>query len=331
MNKTLKNTIFLLLSTLAGIAMMMWIYRGFNFSVLSQFFSYPRHYVWIALVLVAGISANVLRAYRWKMLLHAAHIHISKRRAIELIFIAYLINSVTPRLGELARSLLVKRGNADISTRALGTVVIEKVADVAFLILVIGLAVSLRWTKTMALVHSFSDRLTLALPGYLFYVVVGCAVCLLIGLSFPLWKYLRSFVSNLWQGVTAITHLESPLAFATLCTGIWLCNFLQLFLLIPCFDGMAQVSLADMLHVFAALSVGVLLPTPAGAGPWHYAIVKTLTSIYAVERTTAQSFALISHGVKTLLVMLLGLLGYASYYRSVWKSAHRHRTLHTPH
>ncbi len=325
MSKTLKNAIFLLLSTLVGVAMMMWIYRGFNFAVLSQFFSYPRHYMWVVLVLLAGIIANVLRAYRWKMLLHSAHIHISKRRAIELIFIAYLVNSVTPRLGELARSLLVKRGNADISTRALGTVVIEKVADLCFLILIIGLAVSLRWTKTMALVHTFTDRLTLALPNYLFYVIAGCAVCLLIGLSFPLWKYLRHFVSNLWQGVAAIAHLESPLGFFTLCIGIWGCNFLQLFLLVPCFDGMTHVSLADMLHVFTVLSVGVLLPTPAGAGPWHYAVVKTLTSIYAVARPTAQSFALISHGLKTLLVMLLGVLGYASYYRSVWKSAHRHR------
>ena len=52
---------------------------------------------------------------------------------------------------------------------------------------------------------------------------------------------------------------------------------------------MTDIGLADTLHVFAATSVGVLLPTPAGAGPWHFAIV-----------------------------MLLGILGYASYYREVW-------------
>lgn len=277
------------------------------------------------LVLIAGIAANVLRAMRWKMLLHSAQIRISHRRAIELIFITYLINSITPRLGELARSLLVRRGNANISTRALGTVVIEKTADVAFLILVVGLAVSLRWEKTMALATSLSDRLSFALPSYLFYALVGCAVCLLIGLSFPLWKYLRRFCQNLWQGITAISHLESPLAFAALCIGIWTCNFLQLYWLIPCFQELSCVSLADALHVFAAASVGVLLPTPAGAGPWHYAVVKTLTNVYGVERSASQMFALISHGLKTILVMLLGLLGYTSYYRSVWKSIKKRR------
>lgn len=80
-----------------------------------------------------------------------------------------------------------------------------------------------------------------------------------------------------------------------------------------------------MVHVFAAVSVGMLLPTPAGAGPWHFAIVKTLTSAYGIARPISQSFALISHGLKTALIMLLGLLGYASYYRSLfmwWRKHH---------
>lgn len=325
MSKTLKNTLYLILSTLVGVAMMVWLYRGFNFAALSQFFSEPRHYLWITLVLVAGLVANVLRAMRWHMLLSSAHIRISLRRAVELIFITYLINSVTPRLGELVRSLLVKRGNADVSTRALGTVVVEKAADVGFLIVVIGLAVSLRWTKTIELANSLSDRLTFAIPSYLFYIIVGSLVCLLIGLSFPLWRYLRRFFSNLWQGIASIARLQSPLTFVVLCTGIWACNFLQLYLLIPCFDLASTVSVADMLHVFAAASVGVLLPTPGGAGPWHYAVVKTLTGIYHVARSTAQSLALISHGLKTVLVLLLGVLGYVSYYRSVWNAMQRRR------
>ena len=66
-----------------------------------------------------------------------------------------------------------------------------------------------------------------------------------------------------------------------------MCNFLQLYLLVPCFGGLSHVGLADTLHVFAAVSVGVLLPTPAGAGPWHFAIVKTLTGVYGVERAVA--------------------------------------------
>lgn len=319
MTRITKHIVFLLLSALVGAGLMWWIYRGFDLALLTDFFTQRSNYLWISLTLTMGVLANVLRSFRWKMLLSSAQIHITKRRAVELVFISYLINSVTPRLGELTRSLLVQRGNAEVSTRALGTVVVEKLADVACLIVVIGLAVSLRWRETVGLVQRMNEGIVWAVPSYSFYIIVGCAVCLLVGISFPLWHHIRRFFINLWQGMSAIARLESPLTFFALCTGIWTCNFLQIYWLLPCFAELDAVSLADMLHVFAAASVGVLLPTPAGAGPWHFAIVKTLTGVYGAHKAAAQSLALISHGLKTALVMLLGAWGYASYYRSVWK------------
>lgn len=318
MTKRSKNILFFILSVAVGAGLMGWVYRGFDVRTLAGFFGQRSNYVWIMQALAAGVCANVLRALRWRMLLAAAAIRTSKRRAVELVFISYLINSVTPRLGELTRSLLVKRGDAVVSTRALGTVAVEKLADVACLLVLVALAVSLRWQHTVDLVRSMSEGLTWAVPGYTLYAAAGCAVCLLIGISFPLRKHLKHFVRNLWEGISAIVRLESPLMFCTLCMGIWICNFLQLYLLLPCFDALARLNVADLIHVFAAASVGVLLPTPSGAGPWHFAIIKTLTGVYGAARPVAQSYALISHGLKTALVMLLGVLGYASYFRSVW-------------
>ena len=320
MTQVTKNILLLVASTLVGFGMMWWIYRDFNVDLLLGVFGQRANYVWIVLTLAVGLLANVLRSFRWRMLLRGAAIEVSVRRAVELVFISYLINSVTPRLGELTRSLLVRRGDAQTSTRALGTVVVEKLADVACLVVLIGVAVTLRWRETVGLVQSLTEGLTWAVPNYSFYTVIGGAVCLLIGIGFPLWPHIRRFFQNLWQGVSAIARLRSPLGFAGLSAGIWLCNFLQLYLLLPCFEALADVGLADMLHVFAAASVGVLLPTPAGAGPWHFAITKTLTGVYGELPGVAKTFALVSHGLKTALVMLLGVLGYASYYRSVWNS-----------
>lgn len=318
-----KNLTFFILSTLAGVLMMWWLYRGFRVEYLFDFFTQRSHFVWILLALVSGVVANVLRSMRWHMLLHSAGISVSLRKAVELIFIAYLVNSVTPRLGELTRALLLKKGNADVSTKALGTVVVEKLADVACLIILVGLAVTVKWHSTKELVHSVREGLQWALPNYTVYILVGCAVCVLVGLSLPLLKHLKRFFRNLWTGICAIAHLHRPDAFAALCLGIWTCNFLQLYLLAPCFMQLSDMDMGSLLHVFAAASVGVLLPTPAGAGPWHFAIVKTLTAVYAVPKAVAQSFALVSHGLKTALVMLLGILGYASYYRSLFRWVRR--------
>lgn len=319
MSVTFKNIFFLIISTIAGAAMMWWIYRGFDFDTIADFFTRRTNYIWITLTIAVGILANILRSFRWQMLLNSADISISTRRSVELVFISYLINSVTPRLGELTRCLLVKRGNGEISTRALGTVVVEKAADIACLVLLLGATLILRWHESVSLVTGLNERLAKALPDYAGLYICGGAICLAIGISFPLRKYLKVFFRNLWVGIGSIASLERPGGFVLLCLGIWSCNFLQLYLLLPCFESLTGLVFADSVHLFAAVSLGVLLPTPSGAGPWHFAVVKTLTNVYDVPRVAAQNFALISHGLKTSLVMLLGLLGFASYYASVWR------------
>lgn len=318
MTKLSRRLIFLLVSALVG-ALLMWsTLRGFDPAGLVAFFGTRDNYQWIVLTLLAGVVANVLRSLRWRMLLTSASVQISVRRSVELVFIAYLINSVTPRLGEIVRALLIRRGNTDVSSRALGTVVVEKAADVACLVVVVAAALLWRGEATASLLGGTATHLLK--PGRGLWVALGCvaaavAVCFLP----PVRRKLRGFLTGLWQGMSAIAHLESPLRFVALCAAIWLCNFLQIYLLLPCFEALGRIDFADAFYLFAMASIGVLLPTPAGAGPWHYAVVNTLTRAFGIERQAAQSYALITHGLKTVLVMLLGVAGYVSYYSYAWR------------
>lgn len=315
--QTLRRTATIVIFTLAGVAMMAWLYHDFDFSRLLEVVCRRDHALWMAAALLFGIVANVLRSVRWQMLLRSAGVDVRLKHAIELVFISYLINSVTPRLGELTRCLLIRRGNAAVASRALGTVVVEKLADVGCLLLVVTAAVSVRWTDTTALLGRLTGGLSQRLPGYAVALIIVGAVCLLLAVSIPLRRRLRSFFSNLWRGMTAISRLQSPLRFVLLCTGIWLSNFLQLFLLVPCFETLSFMGWREALQVFAMASVGMLLPTPGGAGPWHYAIIETLTRVHHVGREAARAFALVTHGLRTLLVMLLGLVAYVTFYGDV--------------
>ena len=53
------------------------------------------------------------------------------------------------------------------------------------------------------------------------------------------------------------------------------------------------------------------MPTPNGAGPWHFAII-SMMMLYGVNVTDAGIFALIVHGIQTFLVVLLGVYGLAA-------------------
>ena len=54
--------------------------------------------------------------------------------------------------------------------------------------------------------------------------------------------------------------------------------------------------------------LGIGIPTPNGAGPWHFA-VKVVLLQFGVGMENAILFALIAHALQTLLVVLLGLYG----------------------
>ena len=57
---------------------------------------------------------------------------------------------------------------------------------------------------------------------------------------------------------------------------------------------------------FVVGTYAVLVPTPNGAGSWHFA-VKTVLVLYGVGQTEAAVFVLIVHTLQTLLVAVLGL------------------------
>jgi hypothetical protein len=72
---------------------------------------------------------------------------------------------------------------------------------------------------------------------------------------------------------------------------------------------------------FIVGSIAVIVPTPNGAGPWHFA-VKTMLILYGVQDTDALYFVLIVHSVQTLLVVALGV--YA------WIALYLQKTIHKP-
>ena len=57
---------------------------------------------------------------------------------------------------------------------------------------------------------------------------------------------------------------------------------------------------------FCIGTVAVIVPTPNGAGSWHFA-VKTILVLYGLGQMDAVMFVLIVHSIQTLLIVLLGV------------------------
>ena len=93
--------------------------------------------------------------------------------------------------------------------------------------------------------------------------------------------------------------------------AIWVCYFLHYYLTFFCFDFTAHLGLQCALVTFVVGSIAVIVPTPTGPEPWHFA-VKTMLILYGVADNNALYFVLIVHSVQTLLVVALGIYSWVA-------------------
>lgn len=98
------------------------------------------------LILGAAVASYVLSAVaktiRWQLLLSARQAP-SFGRAFSVLSIGVLVNTFLPaRLGDFARAYLMGESEADSKVYVLGTVAVEKVADLLFLLLALAVLLS---------------------------------------------------------------------------------------------------------------------------------------------------------------------------------------------
>ena len=130
---------------------------------------------------------------------------------------------------------------------------------------------------------------------------------LLRALSF--FERVRGVAQNVWEGVMSLRRVRNVPLFLAYTVGMWLCYYLHFYLTFFCFSFTSGLSALAGLVMFVGGTFAVVVPTPNGAGPWHFAVI-TMMMLYGVSDTDSSVFALIVHAVQTLLVIVLGLYGW---------------------
>ena len=122
---------------------------------------------------------------------------------------------------------------------------------------------------------------------------------------------MKATLGGIWQGVVSLRGVRNAPLFLLSTVGIWACYFMHYYLTFFCFGFTAGLGAACALVTFVVGSIAVVVPTPNGAGPWHFA-VKTMLMLYGVAEEQALFFVLIVHSVQTLLVILLGVWAWGA-------------------
>lgn len=317
--KVLQSLLKILLPFILAAVILWWMYRGFVWEEISLHLNSSRLWLWMLLSFPFGIMAQVFRAMRWKQVLTPLGQVPRLRTCINAIFMSYASSLVIPRLGEVLRCGILKRYDGVNVGYSVGTVVTERVVDVLLILLISFFTMMTQ----IPVFLSFFQKTGVTLDGFLAsfsltgYLVTGlCGMLLLVFMCFLIKRLsilskTRAILVDMKDGLFSVTQVQNPILFIFHSVMIWVCYYLHFYLTYYCFEETASLGAIAALVAFVVGSFAVLVPTPNGAGPWHFA-VKTVMVLYGVGQALAAIFVLIVHTLQTLLVMALGLFALMS-------------------
>jgi conserved hypothetical protein len=315
--KNINNMLKVALSLLLGSAILYWMYRDFDFKRVREVLLHGMNWNWMLLSFPFGILAQAFRGWRWRQTLEPVDERVRRSVAVNSIFVSYAVSLLVPRFGEFARCGVLRRWDRVSFPKALGTVVTERAIDSLLVLVIIGLTLLAQFrvfdtffqktgTRIDELLVSFSST------GWLVTGVCAVAALILIYVllrKMSIYNKVKDVFQGLWQGVMSVRRVSNMPLFIFFTLAIWGCYFLHYYLTFFCFEATSDLGLACGIVTFIVGSIAVIVPTPNGAGPWHFA-VKTMLILYGVATNDALFFVLIVHSVQTLLVVLVGIYGW---------------------
>lgn len=304
------------LPLLLGVTVLTWTYHGFDFQKVMPVLDGGMDYGWILFSLLFGVLAQVFRGWRWTLSLSPLDEHPKVSNCVYAVFVSYAANLVLPRVGEVSRCGILSKYDGVSFAKSLGTVVTERLVDTVCIGLIAGgtlLFQSGAFARFFRQTGTKGDFFMNLFTSTNFYVTVACmlAVCvLLVWLlrNLTVFAKVRGLLKNVWLGVLSIRDVRSPWLYVLYTVGIWACYFLHFYITFYSFGFTSGLGWMAGMVMFVVGSIAVIVPTPNGAGPWHFAVI-TMMMMYGVGKEEAGIFALLVHGIQTFLLILLGIYG----------------------
>lgn len=285
----------------------------------------------VAAAVVVLTIAFAARTLGWRVLLRG---QAPFRESFSAIGIGYLFNQILPfRLGEVARTLALGMRTKVSFWEAFPTVVVERIFDLGFLALVlfstIPFVVGVDWALTAAIIAAV---IVVVGFGLLYAIVLNPGwVQGLFGWFAGRWPRLQSFgqekIDLVLRGLSVIRRPRRFLAVFGWIGLTWVLSLVWNMIIMA--DFYPEASLLEAAFIVGIAAVGVAAPsTPGNLGVYEAAIWSAFLALSA-DPAQGLAFALATHGIYILLVIVLGvggLLYTRISLREIYQQARRRQT-----
>ena len=316
----MKRTLQIAASLLLAAVILYFVYRDFPFSQVSGILANDMQWHWIVIAIVMEVAAQTTRAIRWHLMLGSIGEQCRRRNAIGSVYISFAANLVVPRIGEMSRCALLNKTDGISFTKSLGTVIAERFVDAVILFSLVGIVILCQWDSVCAFFGITGTNFAPSTPtaptasqgdSPLLPLLVAIAAVVIFTLVTRRIKRSENFKKH-WlkfkEGILSVKHIEHRGQFAFLSLLIIVFNFLNLWCMFYAFTFTSHLHADAALLAFSSITFAMIVPTPNGAGPWHY-VVKTCLVVYGIGAVQAGAFALIVHAIHMLCIIMLALVG----------------------
>ncbi|MCP4520094.1 MAG: flippase-like domain-containing protein [Cytophagales bacterium] len=315
-SKKLINTLSYLFFMALGIFL---FYKTFQNSDFGSIFQKLQsvNYWWLLAVLASTIVGHWARNERWHMLLKASEQNPNRWQVFSAMMIGYFVNLGIPRLGEISRSVVIKKKEGVPFNTTIGTVIIERVVDIISLLLVVITVAFFEYEKikTFLIQHIFPilSKLGNLILNKALFSIIGITLLLIITFVFrqKLIEVLKkltqiSFIANFKNGLLSIFRLQHTSLFFLYTIIIWIGYFLTSYL---CFFTLTESSTLGLEAGFVVLAFGSIsrsLPIQGGSmGAYHFTVTQILL-LFGISQVTGESIAIIIHSTQLLFQAIVG-------------------------
>ncbi|MBM3444733.1 MAG: flippase-like domain-containing protein [Bacteroidetes bacterium] len=279
-------------------------------------------WMWVVPCIGALILSHYIRALRWKMLIDPLGVRPRVHNVFLSVLIGYFLNLLLPRLGEVMKCTFLNRYEKAPVDKLIGTIVTERVIDLASLVVVIFLTILLQLKMVSGYAQEIwlnissdgNNTLNLLFIGTAFLVGTWIFFRLFTQGTHPILIRIKRILKGLQEGMLSVRNVRNKGLFIAYTALIW---FLYLTSIRLAFFSLEEVDVLSWAPALTVLTFGsfAMIATQGGIGAYQLAVQKTL-GLYGIQEvpglamgwllwSTQTVFLLVAGPVSILLMLLL--------------------------
>lgn len=263
---------------------------------------------WILISLALFTLSNISRALRWNLLFKSMSYTVNFWNSFFAVMIGYMINLGLPRAGEVAKIAVISRNENIPIQEVTGTLVVDRSMDFICLIIIILLGIFFEYEILINFLQKNGS-----FPFWIFYLMIFPIAGLIWFLSIRktseigFIKKVNTLFEGFSIGVMSVFRMKQKALFLFHSVIIWFCYYLMTYVIFFAYEPTENLGPVSGLVVFIFGALGMVVPSPGGAGSYHYLIAKGLEIYGDMDGFVLANIIFIP---MQLCNVALGLLGY---------------------